>query len=421
MKPIKIERGQPADAGALKGGTGMSAKVIVVARTEIAFLDIMAALAPIHGIKVERAPNYGVPSPALLADHDTPTLVLLDVETGSPQEVALVRELKSAASSNDRVSVIVVTSRANAEVPLRVMRAGADDVLFKPMDAEEVKDIFARFAERPRPSRTTPASLGKIVVFMHLSGGAGATTLAVNSGSALARAAKNHDACLLDLDVQFGNAANLLDLPSTSPIQEFIDDPARLDAQMLESMMLRHATGLHVLSAPRTLLPIGVYGASAVKGLLELARRRYEFVVVDLPVALAPWTDTVLELASVVYLVTPLTVPAAHRLNKFIELLRQEGVTRLPLKIVANRHHTGFRGNNDVTVAQFEKATATHVDFMIPNDYSLISMSHGQGKPAVGLKPNSPFTSSLKQMLAADLGQELFARSGGGLFSFRKA
>jgi pilus assembly protein CpaE len=138
-------------------------------------------------------------------------------------------------------------------------------------------------------------------------------------------------------------------------------------------------------------------------------------------VALAPWTDTVLRSASVIYLVVGLSVPSAHRVIKFLDLLREENIGDLPLKLVANRYQGGNKKGSDISVAQFERATGKKVDFLIPNDYSLISMSHGQGKPAVRLEPNSPFTAALREMLAADLGKDMFGKARRGFFSFKKA
>jgi pilus assembly protein CpaE len=253
---------------------------------------------------------------------------------------------------------------------------------------------------------------------MLLSGGSGATTLAVNTACALARTPGTKQSCLIDLDVQFGNAASLLDLPSTSPVQEFIDDPGRLDEAMLEGMMLRHQTGLHVLTAPRTLMPLSAYSTDGIRTLINVAKRNFEFVVVDLPVVLAPWTDGVLKSATVIYLIANMSVPSAHRVIKFFELLREEGVNHLAIKLVANRAPRVGRQGNDITVAQFEKAVGRKVDHAIPNDYSLISLSHGQGRPAVRLKPNSPFTLALTDMLAADFGKETVNQPKRRLFPF---
>jgi pilus assembly protein CpaE len=166
------------------------------------------------------------------------------------------------------------------------------------------------------------------------------------------------------------------------------------------------------------LLPLDAYSAEGIRGMIELAKRQFGYVVIDLPVALAPWTDTVLKSAAVIYLVTAMTVPSAHRLIKFLHLLHDEGFRELPVRIIANRHHAATKQGNDITVSQFEKATGRKVDFKIPNDYSLISLSHGQGRPAVRLKPNSRFTVALTEMLRADLGKDVLAEPRRGLFSF---
>jgi pilus assembly protein CpaE len=179
-----------------------------------------------------------------------------------------------------------LTDRKAVHAPLRAIRAGANDVLFKPVDPNEAREVFSRVMDTHKPQRLSHAATGKTIAFMHLSGGAGATTLAVNAACALARVADGKRTCLLDLDIQFGNAASLLDLPSASPVQEFIDDPNRLDESMLESMMLRHQTGLQVLTAPRTLLPLTAYGADGIRSLVDIARRNFSFVVVDLPARL---------------------------------------------------------------------------------------------------------------------------------------
>jgi pilus assembly protein CpaE len=399
---------------------GNALRVLLIGRTEADCVELQAALAPLQDFVVETLMTIARLPGALQKAAAPPDIVLIDVDPDSSEDLVLLRDLRKVAGI-ERTPVVAVISRLTDHAALRVMRAGADDVLLKPIDTKEAREVFARVMEHARASRPDSAALGKAVVFMHLSGGAGATTLAVNAACALARAPESKQVALLDLDIQFGNAASLLDLPSASPVQDFIDDPVRLDEQMLEGMMLPHATGLHVLTAPRVLLPFTAYGPEGIRAMLDLAKRRYGYTVLDLPVALAPWTDTVLRSASVIYLVVGLSVPSAHRVMKFLDLLREENIGDLPLKLVANRYQGGNKKGSDISVAQFERATGKKVDFLIPNDYSLISMSHGQGKPAVRLEPNSPFTSALREMLAADLGKDMFGKARRGFFSFKRA
>ena len=400
--------------------SGSHLKALVICHTQAECVELQAALAPLKDVTVEAIVTLArLPGP-MHKSVSVADLVLIDIDPDNAEDISLLRQLRQVAGLGT-VPIIAVTSRLSDNAPLRLMRAGADDLLSKPIQLEEAREVFGRALEHRKSKRETGAALGKALVFMHLSGGAGATTLAVNAATALGHASQSKQACLLDLDIQLGNAASLLDISLASPIQDFIDDPQRIDADMLQSMMVRHPTGLQVLTAPRTLFPFSAYGAESVKSLIELAKRRFGYVVIDLPVALAPWTDAVLKSASVIYLVVPLSVPSAHRTVKFLEFLREEGITDLPLKLVGNRHHRGKGRGNEITAAQFQKAIGRKIDFLIPNDYSLVSLSHSQGKPAVRLKPNSAFTSALTEMLAHDFGKDVFPRPRRGLFSFRKA
>jgi len=400
--------------------SGSQRKLLIVGRAQADSVELQAALAPLKGLIIEAVPTLARLSIALQKGGQPPDLLLVEVDPDRAEDIELLRDLRKV-SGIEEVPIIALAERARLHAPLRAMRAGAADVLLKPIDLEEAREVFERVMDQPKATRQSAPTVGKAIAFMHLSGGSGATTLAVNAACALARVPGTRGAGLIDLDIQFGNAASLLDLPSTSPMQEFIDDPQRLDESMLDSMMLRHQTGLQVLTAPRALLPVNAYSADGVRSLVELAKRQFGFVVVDLPVTLAPWTDSVLKSASVIYLVTSMTVPSAHRLIKFLDLLHEESVRDLPIKVVANRYHKSTNRGNDISVAQFEKATGHKVDYFIPNDYSLISMSHGQGKPAVRLKPNSPFTLALTEMLGAELGGDIFTQPKRGLFSFGRS
>jgi pilus assembly protein CpaE len=392
-------------------------RILLVSGGQSESVEIQAALARLPGLVVDSVPTLARLSLGLQRGGTRPDLVIVDTDPENSDDVAMLRDLRKVTGF-ENMPVIALIDRKAVHGPLRAMRAGATDVLFKPVDPNEAHDVFSRVMELKQIDRPGVAPAGKAIVFMHLSGGAGATTLAVNAACALAGPQRTKQSCLIDLDIQFGNAASLLDLPSTSPMQEFIDDPSRLDESMLEGMMLRHETGLQVLTAPRTLLPLNAYNTEGVRSLVDVAKRNFEFVVVDLPVVLAPWTDGVLKSAAAIYLVANLSVPSAHRVIKFLELLREEGVRELPIKLVANRAHRAGRQGNDITIAQFEKAVGRKVDHAIPNDYSLISLSHGQGRPAVRLKPNSPFTLAINEMLATHFGKDTLDQPKRRLFPF---
>lgn len=393
-------------------------KVLALIHSEATRAEVLYALKPLAEVTVQIIGHKSEKFNLLMPDGSTPTALLLDVDVSNPEDLDQVRELKKAAPIG--VSVIALTDRATDLAALRAIRAGADDVLLKPIEHDEARDVFGRVRHIKIDERGKGAG-ARTLVFMHVSGGAGASTLAVNTACALAETVTTLRTGLLDFDIQFGTCASLLDLPTTSPVENLFDDPTRLDREMLENMMLRHASGLRVLTAPRAPLPLESFDSRVVGEVLKLAKRSYHYVVVDLPVALSPWTEVVLRAASTVYLVSELSVPAVHRLNRLFDLFRDEDLTQIPLKIVINKHNASLMESGELSVAQFGKAIGRQVDHVLPADDALISSSHNHGRPAWQLKRTSPFVSRLEEMLNKDLEAEVFAAQPRGWLSFRRA
>lgn len=259
----------------------------------------------------------------------------------------------------------------------------------------------------------------KLIVFIHVSGGAGATTLAVNLGCALSQSDLDRETCLLDLDLQFGSSANFLDLLRISPLAEFVEDPGRLDCTMLDDMLTRHGSGLKVLTSPTPPLPLDALSPASVNDLLMIAKSRYSNVIVDMPVALTSWTDTVLKAATIIYLVTPMMVPAAHRITKLLDLLRKEKLDQLPIKLVINRYDVMAKRSAGLRPSEFAKATRLGLGHLVPDDYALVSLAEDQGTPALKLKPKGAFSVAVQGM-ADELNEIACAKHGRkfGLFGF---
>jgi pilus assembly protein CpaE len=387
---------------AMQSPSADGAKVLVLLRQSTSREDFIELVKSLKGIDMKVFYRPDVLNAAMLRKGTRPQVLLLDVDLSDEADLKLIGELRKA-----ELPVVALADRSTELAALKAIRAGADDVLLKPIDPLEAQEVLSRVtADHGAFGAARP---GTCLVFMHLTGGAGATTLAVNTACLLASGAKKDSVAILDLDIQFGNAANLLDLPANSPIQDIVEDPARLDGEILNGMTARHATGVRVLTAPRMPLPLSVYTPEIAKKLVRTAKATFEYVIVDMPVALESWTDSVLREASVIYLVCLPTVASVHRLSQMLALLRQEDLGDLPIKVVVNRHQ-GTRLTNDISPNQFSKAVGRSVDHLVPNEYRLINLSHNQGKPAVQLKPNSPFAKALNEMLGKDLGREVSRR-----------
>ena len=181
-----------------------------------------------------------------------------------------------------------------------------------------------------------------------------------------------------------------LDLPGYSPVVDLVNKPERLDREMLEGMMMRHSSGLHVLTTPEAPLPVEAINSEIVERLLQIARNRYAYTVVDMPQTMTLWTDAVLRKSEVIYVVTQLNVPAIRQLRRWLSVLEHEGLGNLPIRVVVNRHIPFGRMRNDnISLAQAAEALGREVDFTIQNDYELISQSLDQGMPAASIRSHS--------------------------------
>ena len=86
-----------------------------------------------------------------------------------------------------------------------------------------------------------------MVVVLGPKGGAGKTL--VSSSLAITMAESGKDVVLLDLDLQFGDAALTLGLPPTRTIYDLVNSGGSLDAEKLADYLVTHESGVKVLGA----------------------------------------------------------------------------------------------------------------------------------------------------------------------------
>src|ERR1043166_2839524 len=145
--------------------------------------------------------------------------------------------------------VVVVTQTFDATVARALMQMRVADFLVKPVSPVDLVRTCARVAKGPV---NADANESEIYTFLPAVGGAGVTTLAVQSAMMLLNSVERGKAstCLVDLDFQHGACADYLDLEPRLNLAEIEGRPERLDRQPLEIMLSTHPPGLGVIAAP---------------------------------------------------------------------------------------------------------------------------------------------------------------------------
>lgn len=370
---------------------------------------LASAFNEIEGILTEFAPFGMVPLAALKSLEAQPEAFLFEARD-QEQAANWLKAVRASPGGYNRHLVVLIPSPTKTAT-VELLQMGADDVLSTRPDSIEITRTLARANASTRefaPARGVEGADDldtRLIVFVHAAGGQGATTLAVNSAVQLQRRIKDGrgGACLIDFDLQFGDAHLQLDLSHHSRLMEVVKAPERLDRRMLDDLMINAQDGLKVLTAPDATMPLEALSPETVDRILTLARRRYRYVVVDMPVALARWAETVLHKADHILLVTEVNVPALKAARRLLDTIRSERVTHAPITIVANRY-SNKAPNNRLSIRQAAKALDRDIAVVLPNDYQLVMESLDHGVPLSVLRPGARLTGAISETLDAIVG-----------------
>jgi pilus assembly protein CpaE len=263
-------------------------------------------------------------------------LIAVELESADEADIA---GLKHVMEARDPATPVIVISPDVDETMVRLfLRMRVADWLRKPAEPGELVEACRRV---DLASSGGTGEQANCLTFMGAMGGVGATTLAVHTAVLLSeRGAKGKaTTCLVDLDFTTGMCAEYLDLAPALQLDEIVPHPERLDDHLLGVMLSQYSPNLSLLSARARLGQYGNIDPSVVARLLDLAATRFANVVIDMPRAWQPWTETVLLGSSQFNVVTELTVPGLRAARRVVsELAEREDGDAVAARVIVNKH-----------------------------------------------------------------------------------
>jgi pilus assembly protein CpaE len=219
------------------------------------------------------------------------------------------------------------------------------------------------------------------------------------------------------MDFQLGEIAPGLGMTATFSVMDALANVARLDREFLETLLIRHSSGLAVLGSPEKYDFFHLADDKGVKRLFRILREEFDYVVVDSGTCHGDTQETVFGMADTLYLVTEMTFASLRNAHRLIAFLSARDGCR-HLQVVANRFNARH-GNIDGDSAT--NALTRPVDWKIPNAYTAVRTAQDSGVPiAVN---DSPYTRAVAQMAKAACGKPLTAAKkvsqGFNLFGLR--
>jgi len=301
---------------------------------------------------------------------------------------------------------------ASYEPPLalvrQLIRAGAHDVLPLPLSHAEleaaVTQILAEPAADERVPAPPPVAHGQPILVLKSRGGAGATALLTQLACRFAASEAQHgrQVCLIDFDIQFGDAAFQLGLTPPRSVLDLVEAGPRLDGQLLRSVAATHPSGLKVIAAPGQLMPLDAVSSEQVLAIFERAAREFDTVFVDLPANWTNWSLSLIARAARVLLITDLSVAALNRARRQLDLLDEQELGQVPLQLVVNRSSRKLLGGSSaVKLGDVAQVLGRGADFTVSDDPELMSTAIDRGVPISEIRRKSAIGKDLDLIAAA--------------------
>ncbi len=291
-----------------------------------------------------------------------------------------------------------------------LIRAGASDVVPLPLDMVELETSLAPIAESlARREQQDQAQHAKVVSVIKSLGGVGATSLLSQLGIRFARqeARFGREVCLIDLDVQFGDAAFQLGLTPSLSLADLIEAGSRIDGDLLRAATTAHPSGLQVIAAPPTMMPLESLSSEQLLEIVELAAREFGTVLVDLPTNWTNWSLSLLARSDLILLITQMSIPSLNRAKRQLELMRSQELQGLDIRLVVNRLEKGFM--RTIRLSDVRDGLGLEVSYTIANEHAVMRAAIDRGVPIDEIKRKSALGKDLDKLdagIAAALGLE---------------
>ncbi len=366
---------------------------------------------------------------ARAAEHQ---LVIVGSLTGAKSAVDVCRDIRSAPAMS-AVPVMCISSTEDVEERIAFLEAGADDVIGRSFDARELEARVEALLLRFQRSRDLAPIVTTDGITMHRArrtvavfspkGGVGTTTIAVNIG--IASVARRPDkVVLVDLALQFGGVATLLNLDPKQTLADVVrDEPSLREPELLRTYAMRHDSGLHVLAAPAGPEAADGVTPAHVTQILKTLLDGYDMIVIDAGSTLDERALAIFDQAEAVVLPITPEIAALKSMHALLEYLGESGSVGLKSTFVLNN----LFARDILKLRDVETFLGSKVAVELPYDAFLYLKAANEGVPIVTGAPRSVPAERLTRLSSIAFGEEgstleavTTEKKSGGLFRRRK-
>jgi pilus assembly protein CpaE len=319
-----------------------------------------------------------------------PDIGVINVDNNPEKSLQLIERIREATPD---CAILVISSTSDGQLILRTMRAGAKEFLTQPIKGEDLVGALERLGNQKFGGEGRSRG-NTVIAVAGVTGGVGATSLAVNLGCALAADARNGVA-LVDLDLALGDADVFLDTIPDYTLVDVAQNISRLDFSLLKRSLTKHSSGLYLLPRPVQLQDAQHIDADNLHRVFGLLKATFSHMIIDVSKAYSPIDMVALESAKHILLVTQLDLPCLRNVVRLMMSFDEYQGLKEKIKIVVNR--VGL-GNGQISLKKAQETVGQEIYWQIPNDYRTMVEVRNNGVPLIEHAPRAAITQSIMSL-----------------------
>jgi len=311
-------------------------------------------------------------------------------------------EIERFTRARPDAGAILVAVELSTSLLQQALRSGVRDVLGAPTEASSLMESVERVARTLTTVPTIGQSAGidgessgpgRVITVSSTKGGSGKTVVATNLAAALARRSAR-PVVLVDADLQFGDVAVMLRLVTPHTLVDAVQASARLDAQLLQSLLVRHdPSGLLVLPAPLEPSFAERVSGGDMTHIVAILRSFCSFVIVDTPSQFNDVVIALIEQSDDVLMVAGLDIPNIKNTKLGLQTLRLLGVGDEKISLLLNRADSKVQ----LDVGEVERTLGLRAACLVPSEI-VVPQSVNKGTPVVLDAPRAAVTRALEAL-----------------------
>ena len=311
-----------------------------------------------------------------------PDIVLMDLNM---PVIDGIRATEEITLNVPETTVIIMSVQGETEYVRKAMTAGARDYLCKPFNVDELSDTIVKTynleskrRERVAAPRAQEDIKSNVFTVFSTKGGVGKTTIASNLAVSLARSTKKKVA-LVDLDLQFGDIAIMLNVSAKNTISDLVKEFGQLDKNLLEEYMVTHFSGVKVLPAPVKPEYAEYITGNHVERIINTLRESFNYIIVDTSASFHESVLAALDMSDRILLVSTLDLPTIKNIKAGLDVMDTLHYPVEKIHIVLNKASEQY----GIKYKDFESTLHQAIWSYVPEDNQTVVTSANKGFPFV--------------------------------------